>query len=315
MKKPVTNLAASVRQRLLTLSRNQKRDSQEVLTRFALERLLYRLTQSAYCDQFILKGALLFVVWSEEIHRFTQDMDLLGYGDPSPERLIAVFRAICQAEVQEDGLMFEADTVAACLIREENIYGGVRITLRAPGTGAPPHAGRCWFWRRRCAVWSVDFIFDSLASGMSLKMLTVGDDFTRECLAIDVATSFPSVKVAATLDRLVKEQGAPMWVKSDNGSEFIAHTLQAWLAGRDSKSHFIAPGSPWQNGFRESFHSRFRDEFLAETLFVSVAEARVLIETFRREYNEERPHQSLGYKTPHEYKQEWLNTHSQPDGD
>jgi putative transposase len=164
-------------------------------------------------------------------------------------------------------------------------------------------------------VWSVDFIFDALQSGTSLKILTVGDDFTRECLAIDVATSFPAAKVAATLARLVKEQGTPTWLKSDNGSEFIAHTLQAWLAGRESKSHFIAPGSPWQNGFRESFHSRFRDEFLAETLFVSTPEARVLCEAYRREYNEERPHQSLGYKTPHEYKQEWLNTHSQPDGD
>ena len=164
-------------------------------------------------------------------------------------------------------------------------------------------------------VWSVDFVFDALQSGTKLKMLTVGDDFTRECLAIDVATSFPSAKVIATLERLVKEHGAPEWVKSDNGSEFIAHILQAWLAGRESKSHFIAPGSPWQNGFRESFHSRFRDEFLAETLFVSVAESRVLCETYRREYNEERPHQSLGYKTPHEYKQEWLQQHSQPDGD
>ena len=164
-------------------------------------------------------------------------------------------------------------------------------------------------------VWSVDFIFDAVASGTKLKMLTVGDDFTRECLAIEVATSFPSAKVAAVLDRLVQEHGAPGWVKSDNGSEFIAHTLQAWLASRGSKSHFIAPGSPWQNGFRESFHGKFRDEFLAETLFVSVAEARVLSEGYRREYNEERPHQSLGYKTPHEYKQEWLATHSQPGGD
>lgn len=131
MKKPITNIAASVRQRLLTLSRNEKRDFQEVLTRFALERLLYRLAQSVYRDQFILKGALLFVLWSEEIHRFTQDMDLLGYGEPTPEHWIAVFRAVCEIDVQEDGLVFEADTVAARLIREENIYGGVRITLRA----------------------------------------------------------------------------------------------------------------------------------------------------------------------------------------
>lgn len=159
-------------------------------------------------------------------------------------------------------------------------------------------------------VWSLDFVFDALAGGTKLKMLTVGDDFTRECLAIDVATTFPATKVIAVLERLVATQGAPEYLKSDNGSEFIAHTLQAWLAGRQTKSHFIAPGSPWQNGFRESFHGRFRDEFLSETLFASVAEARVLCEAFRREYNEERPHQSLGYLTPLEFKQQWLRQQS-----
>ena len=111
-------------------------------------------------------------------------------------------------------------------------------------------------------VWSVDFVLDALQSGTPLKMLTLGDDFTRECLAIEVATSFPATRVIAVLDRLVQQQGAPQYQKSDNGSEFIAHVLKAWLAGRGAKSHFIAPGSPWQNGFRESFHPRFRDEFL-----------------------------------------------------
>jgi putative transposase len=155
-------------------------------------------------------------------------------------------------------------------------------------------------------VWSVDFVFDSLRSGAKLKILTVGDDFTRECLALEVGTSFVANRVIHVLDRLVTQNGAPEYLKSDNGSEFIAHTLQAWLAGRGAKSHFIAPGSPWQNGFRESFHSRLRDEFLFGTLFASVAEAQVLCEEFRREYNEERPHQSLGYLTPAEYKQQWL---------
>ena len=131
MKKLPTNLAASVRQRLLMLSRNEKRDFQHVLTRFALERLLYRVGHTEYRDQFILKGALLFVVWSEEIHRFTQDLDLLGYGEPSVERLVSVFRTICQADVQDDGLVFEPETVVARSIREESIYGGIRITLRA----------------------------------------------------------------------------------------------------------------------------------------------------------------------------------------
>lgn len=163
-------------------------------------------------------------------------------------------------------------------------------------------------------VWSVDFVFDALMCGTTLKMLTVGDDFTRECLAIEVATSFPATRVMVVLDRLVAKHGAPQYLKSDNGSEFIAHLLQAWLAGRGAKSHFIAPGSPWQNGFRESFHGRFRDEFLYGTLFASVAEARVLCEAFRVEYNEERPHQALGYLTPQEYKQQWLQQQSENPG-
>jgi hypothetical protein len=131
MNKPLTNLPASVRQRLLNLSRKEKREFQEVLTRYALERFLYRLGKTPYGEQFILKGALLFVVWSEEIHRTTQDMDLLGRGDPSPERLVALFQEVCEAEVEADGLTFEAASVAGRFIREDNLYGGVRITLRA----------------------------------------------------------------------------------------------------------------------------------------------------------------------------------------
>lgn len=143
-------------------------------------------------------------------------------------------------------------------------------------------------------------------------MLTVGDDYTRECWAIEVATSMPAQRVIAVLARLFEEHGAPRFLRSDNGPEFIAHALQAWLAsqktanGEQPQTHFIAPGSPWQNGFRESFHSRFRDEFLYGTLFASVAEARVLVEQFRQEYNTERPHQSLGYLTPQEFRQRWM---------
>ena len=163
-------------------------------------------------------------------------------------------------------------------------------------------------------VWSVDFIFDATAGGTKLKILTVGDDFTRECLAIEVATSLPSAKVIAVLSRLVAEHGPPRFLRMDNGPEFIAHALKAWLSSQGAKTHYIDPGSPWQNGFRESFHGRFRDEFLYGTLFSSVAEARVLCEAFRREYNEERPHQSLGYLTPQEYKQKWLQEQSDNPG-
>lgn len=192
----------------------------------------------------------------------------------------------------------------------------LQVKPRKSKKGKPPDKGKS---KLLCAarpgqVWSVDFIFDTLANGNRLKMLTIGDDFTRECLAIEVGTSFVSSRVLKVLDRLVQEHGVPEYLRSDNGSEFIAHILQAWLAGRGAKSHFIAPGSPWQNGFRESFHGRFRDEFLYGTLFASVPEAQVLCEGFRREYNEERPHQSLGYLTPQEFKQQWLNKQSQDPG-
>lgn len=163
-------------------------------------------------------------------------------------------------------------------------------------------------------VWSYDFIFDATRKGTALKMLTIGDDFTRECLAIEVATSLPSAKVIRVLARLFAEQGVPQYLRSDNGPEFIANAVRDWLWAQASAPYYIAPGCPWQNGFRESFHSRFRDEFLSMTLFMSAAEARVLSEGYRREYNEERPHQSLGYLTPHEFKAKWLQEQSQDPG-
>lgn len=134
-------------------------------------------------------------------------------------------------------------------------------------------------------VWSYDFVFDATQRGTTLKILTVGDDFTRECLAIEVATSMPSDQVIRVLARWVEHHGSPRFLRSDNGPEFIAHAVRAWLAGQQTQTYYIDPGCPWQNGFRESFHGRFRDEFLYGTLFASVAECRVLCEGYRREYN------------------------------
>ena len=164
-------------------------------------------------------------------------------------------------------------------------------------------------------VWSYDFLFDATARKTRLKMLTIGDDYTRESLAIDVATSIPAFKVIAALTRLFAEHGAPEYIRSDNGPEFIANELRTWLEQHNAKTHYIAPGCPWQNGFRESFHARFRDEFLYSTLFASTKEARVLVETFRQEYNTDRPHQSLGYLTPAEFKQKWIREHPPKPGD
>jgi putative transposase len=111
-------------------------------------------------------------------------------------------------------------------------------------------------------VWSYDFLFDSTVKGVRLKMLTIGDEYTRECLAIEVATSITSDRVIGVLKRLFAEHGAPKFLRSDNGPEFVAKALQQWLSGQSAQTHYIAPASPWQNGFRESFHSRFRDECL-----------------------------------------------------
>jgi len=164
-------------------------------------------------------------------------------------------------------------------------------------------------------VCSYDFLFDSTAGGTKLKMLTIGDDYTRECHAIEVGTSMRSDTVIAVLARVFADHGAPEYLRSDNGSEFIAHAVRAWLAGRNTRTFYIDPGSPWQNGFRESFHGRFRDEFLYGTLFANIAECRVLCEGYRREHNTERPHQSLNYLTPVEFKQQLLQNRSKTTGD
>lgn len=164
-------------------------------------------------------------------------------------------------------------------------------------------------------VLSYDFLFDATAGGTKLKILTIGDDYTRECHAIAVGTSMRSDTVIAVLDRVFAEHGAPQFLRSDNGPEFIAHAVRAWLAGRKTQTFYIDPGSPWQNGFRESFHGRFRDEFLYGTLFANVAESRVLCEGYRREYNTERPHQALKYLTPVEFKQQCLQNRSETTGD
>ncbi|HIK12393.1 MAG TPA: nucleotidyl transferase AbiEii/AbiGii toxin family protein [Oscillatoriaceae cyanobacterium M33_DOE_052] len=125
------NLAASVRQRLLNLAKEQTEDFQAILTRYVLERLLYRLSQSPYRDRFILKGAILFSVWSNQPHRATRDIDLLGYGDNTIQNLQQIFQDICRLEVEEDGLEFQAETVKGTTIKEKQEYGGVRVNLTA----------------------------------------------------------------------------------------------------------------------------------------------------------------------------------------
>ena len=147
-------------------------------------------------------------------------------------------------------------------------------------------------------VWSVDFIFDRTTNGRSLKILVIVDDYTRECLELNVGRKFTSDDFVETLTRLFKIRGVPGFIRSDNGPEFISRRVRDFLASIDVGTSFIEPGSPWQNGFVESFNSRFRDECLNCEEFNSVQEAREVIEHWRQTYNHQRPHSSLDGLTP-----------------
>jgi len=157
-------------------------------------------------------------------------------------------------------------------------------------------------------VWAYDFIFDTCADNHSLKCLTVVDEFTHECLAIDVAGSIRSGRVIEVLTQLVSLHGAPKHLRSDNGPEFIATAILRWLQTTAIDTAYIDPGKPWQNGTNESFNGKLRTECLDLEWFRNRIEAKVGIERYRRHYNEERPHQSLGYLTPAEFKQQQINS-------
>ena len=159
-------------------------------------------------------------------------------------------------------------------------------------------------------VWTYDFIHDACDSGRKLKLLTVLDEFTRESLALEVDTSICASRVIEVLQRVFDQRGRPAFLRSDNGPEFVAHKLKAWLAETGTQTHYIDPGCPWQNGYGESFHSRLRDECLNAEVFANLAEARVVTELWRREYNQERPHSSLGYRTPVEFRLAWEAEHA-----
>jgi putative transposase len=143
---------------------------------------------------------------------------------------------------------------------------------------------------------------DATGEGGRLRLLTVLDEFTRENLAIVVARSLPAKAVITVLARLFAERGAPVYLRSDNGPEFVARAIKEWLGQRGVKTHYIDPGSPWQNAYGESFNDKFRDECLNQEVFRSVTEAQVICRRWSRYYNEERPHSSLGYLTPREFR-------------
>ena len=153
-------------------------------------------------------------------------------------------------------------------------------------------------------VWAYDFVFDACANGQHLKCLTVVDEYTRECLAIDVAGSIRSRRVIEVMGKLISVHGAPRYLRSDSGPEFVSRAILKWLCEEGIYTAVIDPGKPWQNGTNESFNGKFRDECLSMEWFRSRAEAKVIIETFRRHFNAVRPHSSLGKLTPNEFKRQ-----------
>ena len=170
-----------------------------------------------------------------------------------------------------------------------------------------PKRGRLWLNdgscirlrpERRNHVWSYDLVFDRTHDGRSLKLLTVIDEYSRECLAIEVERKLTSRDVLRVLARLMLRHGVPEHIRSDNGPEFVAEAVRSWLARLAVGALFIEPGSPWENGYIESFNGKLRDEKLNGEIFYTLLEARVLIEHWRLEYNEIRPHSSLGYRPP-----------------
>jgi putative transposase len=167
-----------------------------------------------------------------------------------------------------------------------------KLVRRGVSTGLPTqalHRGHVWTW---------DFIADATVRGGALRILTILDEYTRECHVLRADRALRSRDVLEWLQKAIQEHGAPAYLRSDNGPEFIANIVQEWLKENGVRTLYIEPGSPWQNGFVESFHGRFRDECLNREQLHTLTEARVVIGDYRQEYNRHRPHSRLGYLSP-----------------
>ncbi|MEO1834154.1 MAG: IS3 family transposase [Akkermansiaceae bacterium] len=203
-----------------------------------------------------------------------------------------------------------------CFLKEEGWKVGTRMVQRlrrelglavpakkprrrrqGVSTGLPTKASH------RNHVWTWDFVHDTTVRGGTLRMLNVMDEYTRECLCIHVERRINARKVRQVMARLIEEHGAPEHIRSDNGSEFIERGLREWLAENKIRTLYIAPGSPWQNGYIESFNARLREECLNREQLWTLTEARVVLEDWRWKYNNIRPHRSLGYITPIRFAQ------------
>ena len=147
-------------------------------------------------------------------------------------------------------------------------------------------------------IWSYDFVIERLENGKRVKLLVVIDEFTRECLALDVAVSFKGTDVVEVLRYLFAVRGCPAYIRSDNGPEFVSKVVQSWLCSSGVGTLYVAPGSPWENGYVESFNSKLRDELLNRELFLHIDELKYVADRWRIDYNHYRPHSSLDYMAP-----------------
>ena len=187
--------------------------------------------------------------------------------------------------------------------RVQRIYREERLTVRrrggrkrAVGTRRPIETPLKVNQR-----WSLDFVSDQMTDGRRFRILTVIDNCTRECLALVADTSLSGGRVARELDLIISQRGRPDTIVSDNGTEYTSNAILSWADETGVGWHYIAPGKPQQNGMNESFNGRLRDELLNETLFRSLPHARAVLEVWRRDYNEQRPHSKLGWMTPKDY--------------
>lgn len=199
------------------------------------------------------------------------------------------------------------------LLRQEGFqvnHKRVERIWRREGLKVPqkqPKRGRLWLNDGSCVrqraeypnhLWSYDFALERTQDGRPVRILAVLDEYTRECLAMDVARGLTSEDVLYRLGQLFVQRAIPAYIRSDNGSEFTAKAVRDWLTRLGVQTLFIEPGSPWENGYMESFIGKMRDELLNREMFYTLSEARVLIESWRQHYNTKRPHSSIGYRPP-----------------
>jgi len=181
---------------------------------------------------------------------------------------------------------------------------GLRVPQKARKKRRLGHSGNSCVRLRpehKDQVWTWDFVFDRTSNGRALKWFSLVDEYTRECLALEVNRRMTSREIIDVLSDLLAVRGVPGHIRSDNGPEFIAQAIRRWLERTGVKTLYVEPGAPWENGYAESFQSRLRDELLNVEEFATVAEAQTLAASWRAEYNHRRPHSSLGYQTPAEF--------------